>query len=196
MLLEDAVDRFERSGAPFEAAQPRLDLAGSLIAVGRAKEAEREAIVARDRLARMGQPGAARRWPVEAKPGGAWGAYGRVMDRRTAHTPSMLEAAALARIDESGAGRAPKAEERPVWALGDYHGFATQTVWGLGPVLVEACGISPGQRVLDVAAGSGNVAIRAAQAGAHVVASDLMPENFKAGRREAAARGVDLGSTW
>jgi 2-polyprenyl-3-methyl-5-hydroxy-6-metoxy-1,4-benzoquinol methylase len=110
--------------------------------------------------------------------------------------PSILEAAAVARINESRAGRAPKADERAMWALGDYHHFATQTVWGLGPVLVEACGISPGQRVLDVAAGSGNVAIRAAQAGAHVVASDLMPENFKAGRREAAARGVDLGSTW
>jgi 2-polyprenyl-6-hydroxyphenyl methylase/3-demethylubiquinone-9 3-methyltransferase len=46
--------------------------------------------------------------------------------------------------------------------------------------------------VLDVAAGSGNVAIRAAQAGAEVVASDLTPENFDAGRREAAAHGVRL----
>jgi ubiquinone/menaquinone biosynthesis C-methylase UbiE len=59
-------------------------------------------------------------------------------------------------------------------------------------VLVEACGISPGQRVLDVAAGTGNVAIRAAEAGAQVVALDLTPENFDAGRREAAARGVEL----
>jgi 2-polyprenyl-6-hydroxyphenyl methylase/3-demethylubiquinone-9 3-methyltransferase len=46
--------------------------------------------------------------------------------------------------------------------------------------------------VLDVGAGSGNVAIRAAQAGAEVVASDLTPENFEAGRREAAAHGVRL----
>ncbi len=53
-------------------------------------------------------------------------------------------------------------------------------------------GSSPGQRVLDVAAGSGNVAIRAAEAGARVVASDLTPENFEAGRREARARGVEL----
>jgi len=36
------------------------------------------------------------------------------------------------------------------------------------------------------------VAIRAAQAGAEVVASDLTPENFEAGRREAAAQGVRL----
>jgi ubiquinone/menaquinone biosynthesis C-methylase UbiE len=46
--------------------------------------------------------------------------------------------------------------------------------------------------VLDVAAGTGNTAIRAAEAGAEVVASDLTPENFEAGRREAEARGVEL----
>jgi 2-polyprenyl-6-hydroxyphenyl methylase/3-demethylubiquinone-9 3-methyltransferase len=59
-------------------------------------------------------------------------------------------------------------------------------------VLVQACGISAGQRVLDVAAGSGNVALRAAEAGAQVVALDLTPENFEAGRREARARGLEL----
>jgi len=87
---------------------------------------------------------------------------------------------------------AAKAAERAMWALGDYHRFAKQTVWGFGPRLVAACGISAGQRVLDVAAGTGNVAIRAAEAGASVVASDLTPENFEAGRREAHARGVEL----
>ena len=85
-----------------------------------------------------------------------------------------------------------KAAERAMWALGDYHTFAKATVWDLGPELVAACGISPGQRVLDVAAGTGNVAIRAAEAGAQVVASDLTPENFEAGRREARNRGVEL----
>ena len=79
-----------------------------------------------------------------------------------------------------------------MWALGDYHRFATATVWPLGSVLVDACGIRPGQRVLDVAAGTGNVAIRAAQAGATVVAADLTPENFDAGRRAAREAGVEL----
>jgi ubiquinone/menaquinone biosynthesis C-methylase UbiE len=87
---------------------------------------------------------------------------------------------------------ANKAAERAMWALGDYHRFAKQTVWELGSVLVEACRISPGQRVLDVAAGTGNVAIRAAEAGAQVIASDLTPENFEAGRREALVHGVEL----
>jgi ubiquinone/menaquinone biosynthesis C-methylase UbiE len=88
--------------------------------------------------------------------------------------------------------QALKDAHRTMWALGDYHRFAKATVWELGPLLVQACGISPGQRVLDVAAGSGNTAIRAAQVGARVVAADLTPENFEAGRREARAQGVDL----
>ena len=115
-----------------------------------------------------------------------------------------MEVAALARIEEIGGqmkaqqastaelDREHKAAERAMWALGDYHAFAKRTIWELGPVLVEACGIASGQRVLDVAAGTGNVAIRAAEAGAEVVASDLTPENFEAGRREALAQGVEL----
>ena len=85
-----------------------------------------------------------------------------------------------------------KTRQRRMWAAGDYHSFATRSLWDLGPLLVAACGISPGQRVLDVAAGTGNVAIRAAEAGAEVVACDLTPENFDAGRREARAHGVEL----
>jgi SAM-dependent methyltransferase len=85
-----------------------------------------------------------------------------------------------------------KARQRSIWALGNYHAFTKRSLWAFGPVLVEACKIGPGQRVLDVAAGTGNVAIRAAETGADVIASDLTPENFAAGRREAAAHGVEL----
>ncbi len=31
------------------------------------------------------------------------------------------------------------AAQRAMWAMGDYHTFATATVWELGPVLVNAC---------------------------------------------------------
>lgn len=78
------------------------------------------------------------------------------------------------------------------WALGDYHRFAKSTIWEIGPLLVEACGITAGQRVLDVAAGTGNTAIRAALRGASVVASDITPENFPAGKAEAASLGATL----
>jgi SAM-dependent methyltransferase len=107
-----------------------------------------------------------------------------VSSRKLAATPTGRAAA-----DED---RELKARQRAMWAMGDYHKVATESLWGFGPELVTACGISAGQRVLDVAAGSGNVALRAAEAGAEVVASDLTPENFAAGRREARARGVEL----
>jgi 2-polyprenyl-6-hydroxyphenyl methylase/3-demethylubiquinone-9 3-methyltransferase len=58
-----------------------------------------------------------------------------------------------------------KARQRELWALGDYHRVATDLLWEFGRELVEACGIYSGQRVLDVAAGTGNVAIRAAAHG-------------------------------
>ena len=81
---------------------------------------------------------------------------------------------------------------REIWALGDYHRFAKELMWSLGPALVDACGIAPGQRVLDVATGTGNVAIPAAQAGADVVALDITPESLAAGRREAESLGVEI----
>jgi SAM-dependent methyltransferase len=62
----------------------------------------------------------------------------------------------------------------------------------LGPRLVEACDIAPGAALLDVAAGTGNASIPAAQAGANVTASDLTPELLEAGRERAAAEGVAL----
>lgn len=89
---------------------------------------------------------------------------------------------------------AVRAKHRALWALGDYPTLAAEVIPALGPVLVEAAGVRPGDHVLDVAAGSGNAAIPAALAGAHVIASDLTPELFDAGRAVAAAAGAEL--TW
>ena len=85
-----------------------------------------------------------------------------------------------------------KAKHRAMWALGDYPAVATDVIPSLGPTLVEACGITAGDRVLDVAAGSGNAALPAARTGATVVASDLTPELLDQGREAAAAEGLDL----
>jgi len=92
----------------------------------------------------------------------------------------------------SDADTALKARHRAMWALGDYHAVATEVIPDLGPVLVEATHLGPGDHVLDVAAGSGNVAIPAAATGAHVVASDLTPELLDQGKADAAAAGVSL----
>jgi LuxR family maltose regulon positive regulatory protein len=53
-LIEDAVDGFEQSGAPYEAARARLELAASLTALGRGDEARREADLAQDALRSLG----------------------------------------------------------------------------------------------------------------------------------------------
>lgn len=63
-LLEDAVDRFGRSGAPFEAALARIELATSLLGLGRTDAAEGEAAAALDSLLELGadpEAGRARR---------------------------------------------------------------------------------------------------------------------------------------
>jgi LuxR family transcriptional regulator, maltose regulon positive regulatory protein len=72
-LLEDAVDCFERSGAPFDAARARLELATCLIALGRSELAEREATASLDRLRELGaelDAGRARRMLAAAGGGG------------------------------------------------------------------------------------------------------------------------------
>ncbi len=94
--------------------------------------------------------------------------------------------------DITEADRALKAKHRAIWASGDYPRVAAELVSPLGTALVEACGVGPGHRVLDVAAGSGNASIPAALAGAQVVASDLTPELFAAGQAAAARHGVHL----
>ena len=85
-----------------------------------------------------------------------------------------------------------KTRHRAMWASGDYATMVETFLLPLGPRLVEACGIGPGMRVLDVAAGTGNASIPAAKRGADVTASDLTPELFEAGRRRAEAEGVEL----
>jgi SAM-dependent methyltransferase len=90
------------------------------------------------------------------------------------------------------ADRALKAKHRAMWALGDYPTLAAEVVPQLGAILVEECGVGQGNRVLDVAAGSGNAAIPAALAGASVVACDLTPELLESGREQAEKRGAQL----
>jgi SAM-dependent methyltransferase len=79
-----------------------------------------------------------------------------------------------------------------MWASGDYPSMVDTFLLPLGPRLVEACEIGPGMRVLDVAAGTGNASIPAAQRGAAVTASDLTPELLDAGRRRAESMALEL----
>ena len=84
-----------------------------------------------------------------------------------------------------------KARTRAVWAMGDYEPIADM----LRPAaqdLLDACAISAGQEVLDVGAGTGNLALLAAEEGASVVASDLTPEMVAKGKARTEADGVDV----
>src|SRR6266508_554426 len=86
---------------------------------------------------------------------------------------------------------AMKETTKAMWSLGDYSLLAKQ-LEEASRRLVEACGISPGQEVLDAAAGNGNCSIAAARRGARVVASDLTPAMVQLGQARSAAEGLDI----
>lgn len=82
------------------------------------------------------------------------------------------------------------ARMRAMWGEGDYSGLAGR----LAPAaaeLVESVAPEPGARVLDLAAGTGNVAILAAARGARVVAADLSPRMVELGRARTAGLPVE-----
>jgi SAM-dependent methyltransferase len=85
-----------------------------------------------------------------------------------------------------------KQKHAAMWASGHYDTVATELIAELGPVLVEATAIREGDLVLDIGAGSGNVAIPAALTGARVIASDLTPELLEEGAAHARDRGAVL----
>ena len=84
-----------------------------------------------------------------------------------------------------------KAQDRQRWAAGSYARIA-ELVAPMGRDLVSVAGVAAGTRVLDVAAGTGNAAIPAAQIGAVVTAADLTPELLAAGRAHADGLSAQL----
>ena len=83
-----------------------------------------------------------------------------------------------------------KRTHRATWAAGDYAAVAELIDEAPPRDLLGRMEIVPGQEVLDVATGTGNVALPAAAAGAQVVGLDLTPELFDTARRRARERGV------
>ena len=88
--------------------------------------------------------------------------------------------------------QALKAKHAAMWASGSYRTVVDEIVGPLGGILVETVEVQPGQRVLDVAAGTGSSALPAARRGAEVTATDLTPELLDVARVAAAAEGVVL----
>ncbi len=90
-------------------------------------------------------------------------------------------------IDVSGI----KQGQRMMWTAGDYADLA-RTIASVGELVAQSAQAGAGDSLLDVATGSGNVAIPAALAGANVTGLDLTPKLLEVARERAAEAGVQI----
>ena len=82
--------------------------------------------------------------------------------------------------------------QRQIWSKGDF-AMVASLVYHASESLAEALDLIPGERVLDVACGSGNGAISAARrTWGGVVGADYVPSLLERGRERAAAERLDV----
>ena len=84
-----------------------------------------------------------------------------------------------------------KQRQRAIWGLGDYSTLS-KSLWPASVELCNACAVSAGQEVLDVAAGDGNFARACAHEGARAVASDISPVMVERGKARALEEGYEI----
>ena len=84
-----------------------------------------------------------------------------------------------------------KTRQQAAWSSGDYAVVGT-TLQIVGEELCEALDLRAGQKVLDVAAGNGNVSLAAARRWCDVVSTDYVPALLERGRARAAADGLTI----
>jgi SAM-dependent methyltransferase len=84
-----------------------------------------------------------------------------------------------------------KERQRHMWTVGDFAKIAKRTV-PAAEAIVDRLGIERGERVLDVATGTGNGAIVAAERGADTSGLDLTPKLLAIAAERAAAVGVEV----
>jgi SAM-dependent methyltransferase len=87
--------------------------------------------------------------------------------------------------------QALKERTRSIWDKGDYS-HLSKRLEPASPALSDACAVSAGQEVLDVAAGDGNFALACAREGASVVASDFAPGMVRRGRARTEREGYEI----
>jgi SAM-dependent methyltransferase len=83
------------------------------------------------------------------------------------------------------------ARQQKAWTLGDDGRIAIRVTW-LADSLVHDLDVRAGERVLDVAAGSGNAALAAARRFADVLATDYVPQLLDEAERRAGSEGLPL----
>lgn len=84
-----------------------------------------------------------------------------------------------------------KTRQQGAWSSGDYAVVGT-TLQIVGESLCEALDLRAGQKVLDVAAGNGNVSLAAARRWCEVTSTDYVPVLLARGRERAAAEGFAI----
>ncbi len=84
-----------------------------------------------------------------------------------------------------------KKSMQDTWMAGDF-GVIAKTISGGAVKFVEALGITPGTRVLDVATGTGNLAIPIARKGAAVTGVDIATNLLAQARERAKAEGLEV----
>ena len=84
-----------------------------------------------------------------------------------------------------------KEKMRATWMAGDFGKIAEHTVVE-AELFVDTLGIQPAMQVLDVACGTGNLAIPAARKGASVTGVDIATNLLEQARARAAAEGLQI----
>lgn len=84
-----------------------------------------------------------------------------------------------------------KSRLKTIWEAGDFSEVAKH-IETTAEAFVDRLDIQPGMKVLDVACGSGNLAIVAAQKGADVTGIDIADNLIEAAKRRAAAAGLNI----
>ena len=83
------------------------------------------------------------------------------------------------------------ARVRSTWTSGDFGRIARGYELGSAQFITRL-GLSPNERVLDIATGTGNLAIPAARAGARVTGVDIAPNLVTQAKARAAAEGLTI----
>lgn len=84
-----------------------------------------------------------------------------------------------------------KEGQKTVWSLGEFADIASM-IRPASQTILDRAGVSGGETVLDVACGTGNLAIPAAERGAHVTGIDITPKLVEIARAEAESKHLDI----